>query len=197
MPAKQLHLVIFGGQGAGKGTQAKVLTERYGLVYLGMGDLLRELAEEQTPMGKRVRKLVEGGNLVPDEFADQIVALKLGEIPPSTGFILDGYPRTLEQARALKHTLAGLDRMQPQPVFINLEVPRSELLVRLRKRRYTEGRYDDTEEGIAQRLKLYDEHTKPVLAAVKDWAQILHVDGHQTVKAVAKEIMTKIEKHAA
>jgi adenylate kinase len=194
MPNRQHQLIIFGGQGAGKGTQAKILAKHYGLIYLGTGELFREMAEENTPMGQRVQKILEGGNLVPDDLTDQIVALKLGEIPPQVGFILDGYPRNLSQAKAFKHTLSGLDRLLPKPVFLNLRVPREEQLVRLRKRRYTEGRYDDTEAGIAQRLKIYDEHTKPVLEAVKEWAHVLRIDGNQPVETVTEEIITKVEK---
>jgi adenylate kinase len=194
MPNTQLHLIIFGGQGAGKGTQAKILAKQYGLIYLGTGELFREMAEEDTPMGERVKKILEGGNLVPDDLTDQIVALKLGEIPPRVGFILDGYPRNLSQAKAFHHTLSGLDRLLPKPIFLNLRVPRDEQLTRLRKRRYTEGRYDDTEAGIAQRLKIYDEHTKPVLEAVKDWAHVLRIDGNQPVEAVTKEITGKVKE---
>lgn len=194
MHGQQLHLVIFGGQGAGKGTQAKLLAKRYGLIYLGTGELFRELASERTPMGQRVKDILEAGNLVPDDLTDQIVALKLGEIPPSVGFILDGYPRNLSQAKAFKHTLSGLDRLLPQPIFLNLRVPRDEQLTRLRKRRYTEGRYDDTEAGIAQRLKIYDEHTQPVLDAVKEWAKVVRIDGNQEIDAVTDEIVAKVEK---
>lgn len=187
------HLIIFGGQGAGKGTQAKLLAKRYGLIYLGTGESFRELAGETTPMGKRVKDILEQGNLVPNDLTDQIVALKLGEIPPSVGFILDGYPRNLSQAKNFHHTLSGLDRLIPKPIFLNLRVPREEQLTRLRKRRYTEGRYDDTEAGIAQRLKIYDEHTKPVLEAVKDWAEVVRINGNQSVEAVTKEIVNKVE----
>lgn len=194
MSQTQYHLVIFGGQGSGKGTQAKILTEKFGLIYLGVGELLREMAETDNPMGRRVKKIVESGKLVPDELATQIVDLKLGQIPPSVGFILDGYPRNLAQARELKRALSGLERLVPKPVFLNLRVPREELLTRLRKRRYIEGRYDDTEEGISQRLKIYDEHTKPVLDAVKSWAEVINIDGDQSIEAVTKEITEKLEK---
>jgi adenylate kinase len=194
MPNQQHHLIIFGGQGAGKGTQAKLLAKRYGLIYLGTGEIFRELAEENTPMGTRVKQILEQGNLVPDDLTDQIVALKLGEIPPSVGFVLDGYPRNLSQAKNFKHTLSGLDRLLPKPVFINLRVPRDEQLKRLRKRRYTEGRYDDTEAGITQRLKIYDEHTQPVLDAVKDWAAVVRINGDQPIEEVTTEIIGKLEK---
>lgn len=192
---KQYHLIIFGGQGAGKGTQAKVLAAKFGLIYLGTGDLFRELAEENSPLGKRVNETISGGNLVPDELADQIVALKLGDIPPSVGFILDGYPRTTAQAEVLHKTLNGLSRLVPQPLFINLEVPRAELLKRLRKRRVIENRADETDEAIRRRLKIYDEQTKPLLDSVSHWSGVLHVNGDQSIENVTKEIIKKL-KHA-
>lgn len=194
---KQYHLVIFGGQGSGKGTQARILEKKLGVVYIGLGDLLRELADENHPTAKKVRQTLAVGDLMPDEFMNQMVALKLGNIPPNVGFILDGYPRTIAQAGGLHQTLAGLTRLIPQPVFINLEVPKSELLKRLHKRRHLEQREDETDAAIARRLSIYEERTKPVLDSVGAWAKILHINGHQPISKVTEEILEKLEDHEA
>lgn len=191
---KQHHLVIFGGQGSGKGTQARILEKELGVVYIGLGDLLRELAIEDHPTAKKIRQTLILGDLVPDEFMNQMVALKLGNIPPSVGFILDGYPRTVPQAAGLHQTLGGLARLIPRSVFINLEVPKEELLKRLRKRRHTEQREDESEEAIARRLSIYEERTRPVLDAVAAWADIAHIDGDQTIPKVTEEIVKKVEE---
>ena len=194
---KQYHLVIFGGQGSGKGTQARILEKKLGVVYIGLGDLLRELADENHPTAKKVRQTLAVGDLMPDEFMNQMVALKLGNIPPIVGFILDGYPRTVAQAAGLHQTLAGLTRLIPKPIFINLEAPKSELLKRLHKRRELENREDETDEAIARRLSIYEERTKPVLDSVGAWANILHVNGHQPIAKVTDEILEKLENHEA
>lgn len=191
---RQYHLIIFGSQGSGKGTQAKILADQYNLVYLGTGELFRELAEENTALGKRVRETVNRGNLVPDALVDQIVALKLGDIPPSFGFMLDGYPRTVAQAEVLHKTLNGLSRLVPRPLFLNLEVSRRELVRRLHRRRVIENRADETDEAISQRLKIYQERTKPLLDSVRGWAGVLRINGEQSIAAVTKEIIRKLEQ---
>lgn len=187
------HLVIFGAQGSGKGTQAKRLVERLGVIYIGLGDILREISQEKSPFGSRVFETVKAGQLVPNELVDQLVSQKVGDLPPSVGFILDGYPRNQAQADALRHTLTGLSRLNPPPVFINLEVPEPELLARLAKRRETEGRHDDTEETIAERLDIYERETKPALDSIAQWATLLHINGNQPVDTVTEEIISKLD----
>lgn len=187
------HLVIFGPQGSGKGTQAKILAERFGLVYLGTGELFREMAEEGSPIAERLRKILASGELVSDDLTGQIVAQKLGDIPPSVGFILDGYPRNIAQANFFRKTLEGLERTVPKPIFIYLGVPQEEVLERLRKRRKLEHRIEDkTDEAIVQRLKLYEEKTAPLLDEVADWAEIIHINGNQPIAAVTKDIINKV-----
>lgn len=187
-----LHLIIFGQQGSGKGTQARALSRRYGLAYLGLGELFRELAEENSPTGQRVRNTINAGRLLPDPVTNQLVSQKLGNIPPAEGFILDGYPRNLQQAEALHQTLRGLGRLVPRPIFLNLEMPRERLFSRLEKRHKTERRADDTAEAIANRLEIYDRETHPILKAVVDWADVVSVNGDQTVEKVTDELVSVI-----
>src|SRR5688500_9500366 len=103
MAHKLMHLMIFGGQGAGKGTQAKLLSREYGLVHIELGHRLREMADEQSPIAPRISEMVKRGHLIPDDLATEIIELQIGGIPPDTGFILDGYPRTVDQAGQLHH----------------------------------------------------------------------------------------------
>ncbi|MDP9212310.1 MAG: nucleoside monophosphate kinase [bacterium] len=192
MRHRRLHLIVFGAQGVGKGTQAKILAERFGLVHANTGERLREMAEEQSAIGARISETLKRGHLVSDELATEMIELQVGGIPPDTGFVLDGYPRNLYQAEQLHRILAGLGRLDPKPVFINFEVPQPKLVERLLKRREIEGRHDDIEPVIKQRHELYQEQTEPVLDAVKDWADIVQVDGDQLVGAVAEETIRKL-----
>lgn len=192
MSHRLLHLVISGGQGAGKGTQAKLLSTEYGLVHIEIGNRLREMAEEQSPIASRISESLRQGHLIPDDLATEIIELQLGGIPPNTGFILDGYPRTVDQAGQLHHMLRGFNRLDPKPVFINLDVPKGELTRRLLKRRQLEGRHDDIAPVIKRRHALYHEQTRPVLDAVKEWADVITVNGDQPPESVAKEIKAKL-----
>ncbi len=194
MSQKLLHLVVFGKQGAGKGTQAKALSRHYGLVYLGLGELFRELAEENTPIAQRVKRTIDAGHLIPDPITNQLVAQKLGNIPPSEGFVLDGYPRNVLQAQALHRTLHGLNRLVPKPAFLNLEIDQEELLGRLAKRRQTEQRVDDSDAGIAKRLEIYHNETHPVLESVAEWAEVFGIDGNRTVAEVTAAIHAALDK---
>lgn len=193
MSSKLLHLIVFGKQGAGKGTQAKELSRHYGLVYLGPGELYRELAEENTPVANRVKRTMEAGHLIPDPITNQLVAQKLGNIPPSEGFVLDGYPRNLVQAKALHQTLHGLKRLIPKPILLNLEISQDQLLARLAKRRGIENRADDSEEAITRRLEIYDKETYPVLEDIASWATIVPIDGNQPVPAVTTTIQAALD----
>ncbi|MEX2043500.1 MAG: nucleoside monophosphate kinase [Patescibacteria group bacterium] len=193
MSHRLLHLVIFGGQGAGKGTQAKLLSTEYGLVHIEIGNRLREMAEEQSPIASRISETLRQGHLIPDDLVTEIIELQLGGIPPNTGFILDGYPRTVDQAGQLHHMLRGFNRLDPKPAFINLDVPKGELTKRLLKRRQLEGRHDDIAPVIKRRHTLYHEQTRPVLDAVKEWADVITVNGDQPPESVVKEIKAKLQ----
>lgn len=189
------NLIIFGAQGSGKGTQAHLLQERLGLVYIGLGRLYRQYASEPTSFGQQIKEIIDKGNLVPDEITDQVVAQKIGDLPPEVCFILDGYPRNLNQSKALHRTLQSQERILPPPIVLNLLVPQDELLRRLRKRRDIEGRDDDSDEGIARRLEIYKHDTEPLLDDMRTWAEVIDVDGHQSIAEVAAEIKDKLDAH--
>jgi len=163
-------LVIFGRQGAGKGTQAARIVDHYGVAHISTGDMLRAERDAGTELGLKANEYMSAGNLVPDDVIIGVAKSRLTspEVEAS-GFILDGFPRTIDQAQALIDHLgtAGLDAV------INLEVPLDEVKTRMMSR----GREDDTEEAIAQRLDLYEQETRPVLAWFAEQGLLVTVDG--------------------
>lgn len=186
--AERHHVVLIGPPGAGKGTQAQRLAERLGAAHLEVGALLRQMASEDSPLGSQVRPLIVTGNLVPDHLTDEVVGERLRALPTDRGFVLDGYPRNVRQARALHRLLGALGRLEPRPVFVHLDVPRDVLMARLRRRRELDGRGDDSEDVIARRLEVYATETEPVRDAVTDWADVVTIDGDQPPQTVADAI---------
>ena len=151
-------------QGSGKGTQAKRLASEYGLVHLSTGDMLRQAIAEGTELGRRVKPILEAGDLVPDDLMIELIRERLQSPDTADGFILDGFPRTMAQADALDAMLAEIDR--PLAVVLELQVPDEVAIERLRKRAVEEGRSDDTPEAIAKRIELYHQETKPLVCAL-------------------------------
>lgn len=187
------QLVIFGGQGSGKGTQAARLAEQFGLESIGTGDILRRMASEGTPAGDKIAKIIGAGQLVPDDMIAEIVSLQLESLPADRGFVLEGYPRTVRQADLLREVLDRLGRSPASVVFITLDVPRDVVVKRLLER----GRHDDTQELIEERLRLYEEQTTPVLKAVEQWATVVHINGNQPVETVTEEISNQLNNAQA
>jgi adenylate kinase len=185
-----LGLVILGRQGSGKGTQALRLAERYGVVHISTGDMLRAAVAEGSPLGLRARTIMDAGDLVPDDIMCEIVADRLERDDVVThGFLLDGFPRTLAQAEALVE-VAG-DAID---LAINLDVPVDEVTRRMVAR----GRADDTPDAIARRLSLYEEQTEPLLAWFDDRGRLAVVDGIGSETDVFGRLCAAIESlHAA
>jgi adenylate kinase len=194
MTPKRHHVVVTGAPGAGKGTQAAQLAERLGAAHLEVGALFRQLAAGQSPLGAQVRELIATGSLVPDDVTDEVVSGRLRALPPDQGFVLDGYPRNVRQARALQRLLAELGRLEPRPVFVRLDVPRDVLIARLRRRRDLEDRGDDTDEVIARRLEIYEAETAPVRDVVSEWADVVTIDGDRSPEAVTDEIAAVLRR---
>jgi adenylate kinase len=193
MTARPYRVVMLGAPGSGKSTHAARLAERLGAAHLNLGSMFREAAAKDTPLARQIGALVAAGKLVPDEIADQIIRERIEALPADREFVLEGYPRSAEQAGALHRLLADVGRLQPRPVFVQLDTTRDELLRRLRGRRDTEDRSDDTDEVIAQRLEIYDETTTPVLDMVAEWAELVRVNGDQTVDGVFDEIVRALD----
>jgi adenylate kinase len=178
---------MLGKQGAGKGTQGERIAAHYGIVHLSTGDLFRAQAEGGTEFGRRAKQYMDRGELVPDEIVIGLVqeCLEPGG-PLSDGFVLDGFPRTREQAEALEEILADQD---PLDLVINLQVPTHIVIARMLAR----GRDDDTEEAISRRLELYDRETAPIVDFYRELGKLADVDGVGSLEEVYARILTAVE----
>ncbi|HSL58586.1 MAG TPA: adenylate kinase [Acidimicrobiales bacterium] len=181
-----LKLVLLGRQGAGKGTQAVRLAERYGALHISTGDMLRAAVAEGTEMGRKAGEIMDRGDLVPDEVMIGIVDERLAK-PDAVehGFLLDGFPRTVAQAQALDALLAParLDAV------VNIDVPLDEVRDRMRSR----GRADDTDEAIERRLALYEEQTSPLIDHYEAEGLLVVVDGLGSMDEVFDRLVVAID----
>ena len=167
-----LRMVILGRQGSGKGTQSARLVEAYGCVHVSTGDMLRAAVAEGTELGRAAEAVMAAGGLVGDEIMNGIVRQRLGRADvTASGVLLDGYPRTADQADALESALADLG--QRLAVAVNLDVPIDEVKARMMER----ARSDDTAEAISRRLALYEEQTAPLLEWFRRRGLLATVDG--------------------
>jgi len=212
-----LRLVIFGPPGAGKGTQAKLLSERLGVPHIATGDMLREAVKAGTRLGGLAKKYMDEGRLVPDEVVIGMVEERLRQPDCSKGFILDGFPRTIEQAEALDSELEKLGLKLD--AVLNLEVGDEEVVKRIALRRTCrscgavfhlifnpprrEGvcdrcggelyqRDDDREEVVRNRLKVYRQQTKPLLEFYRRRGLLRDVNGERSIEDVFKEILAAL-----
>lgn len=183
-----LNIVLFGPPGAGKGTQALKLSEKYNLKHISTGDILRNEIAQSTPLGLKVKSIMERGELVSDEILIEILQSVIGKNPDVKGFIFDGFPRTIPQAVALKKML-GLTGVHIAGV-ISLAVEDEELVRRLLNRALELGRSDDTEEVIRRRLEVYNAQTKPLLDFYHDSGLLQEIRGTGTIDAIFERICT-------
>jgi len=178
-----LNLVLFGPPGAGKGTQSQKLIEKYGLIHLSTGDLLRIEKDNGTPLGLEAKKLMDDGKLVPDEVVIGIISNKLDANLNAKGFIFDGFPRTVAQAEALDTLLES--KKTPITVMIALQVPDDELERRLLLRGKDSGRPDDANpEVIRKRIKEYNDKTAPVAGFYKTQNKYNSINGIGSVNEI-------------
>lgn len=182
-----LNIVLFGPPGAGKGTQSEYLIEKYGLVHLSTGDLLRAEIAGGTELGLEAKKLMDQGMLVPDEVVIGMIRGRVEGNPDAKGFIFDGFPRTKEQAKALDVMLEASNLSITK--MVALEVEEKELTKRLLERGKDSGRADDQDESvIANRIKTYNEKTAPVKAYYGDQNKLAEVDGIGAISEVFDRI---------
>lgn len=187
-----LNIALFGPPGAGKGTQSKLLMDKYNLVYISTGDILRQEIVEKTELGLEAKSIIEKGGLVPDEIIVQIIEKKMETNPESAGFLFDGFPRTFVQAYILEGLL--LKRHTSLMSLISLEVPQDECLKRLLIRAKDSGRTDDTKDVIEYRLKEYDEKTIPVLDFYKERGILVPIKGTGKIENISATVIEKIEQ---
>ncbi len=178
-------IVMFGPPGAGKGTQAQILANTFGFYHISTGNIFREEISRKTPLGREVAEIVRAGELVPDEITVEILRNALQRLPKKR-FLLDGFPRTIAQARALDRLLKGLG--ESVGVVVSLEVPEEELIRRLLHRAEVEGRSDDSEEVIRRRFEEYRNKTAPLLDHYERQGKLCRVNGVGSVEEVAQRL---------
>ena len=186
-----LRALLLAPPGAGKGTQGEVLAERFGVAHLATGDMLRRHVADGTPLGKRAEPYMTKGELVPDEIVNELVGQSIAGPEPLEGFVLDGFPRTIEQAQAAYEW--GLANNRTFNAVIALAVPEDELLRRMLERGRRQGRADDTEATVRHRQAVYEESTKPLLDFYRDRGILAEVDGVGTIDDVAERIRAAID----
>ncbi|MCU7495574.1 MAG: adenylate kinase [Ignavibacteria bacterium] len=213
-----MRIVIFGAPGVGKGTQAHILSEKLDIPHISTGDILRNAIKNETALGLEAKKLVESGNLVPDDIMAGIVKDVLSDKSCEKGFILDGYPRTLEQARLLDEILKSLP--VDSQYFLAIDVDDEVIVQRLTNRLTCKicgnifnisdlrdlkicpkcngidsffKRKDDEESVIRNRLKVFHSTTKPVLEYYTSQGRLKYVDGTMPVDKVAEELLQEIK----
>jgi adenylate kinase len=184
--AGKMRIVLLGPPGAGKGTQASAIVEIKGIPHVSTGDMLRAAVKAGTPIGKQAKAIMDAGELVSDEVVIGIAEERLGEPDAKKGFLLDGFPRTLAQAEALERLLSKLGT--PLDCCLALTVDNEAVVQRLLKRAQIEGRADDNEATIRERMRVYDEQTAPLLGFYRSRGRLVEVSGVGTVEAVGKRI---------
>jgi len=185
------RLLIVGPPGAGKGTQAARLTQRFGIPAIATGDIFRANIKNQTPLGVEVKAIVDAGDYVPDTLTNALVTHRLEEEDALDGFLLDGYPRTTDQIAFLDALLAK--RGQSLDAVIQLVADQEEVVTRLRKRAIEQGRTDDTEEAIRHRQEVYARETAPLIPVFRERGILIEVDGLGDIDEISSRIADALE----
>lgn len=180
-----------GPPGAGKGTQAKFVAEHFGVPAISTGDIFRANVSQGTPLGVEAKKFMDAGEYVPDAVTNQMVRNRIAEPDADTGFLLDGYPRTLAQVEELDAMIADTGHQLDAVVVIKADS--DELVERLLARAEIEGRADDTEEVIRRRQEIYLAETDPLIAVYRERGLVHEIDGMGAVEDVTKRIFEALD----
>ncbi len=207
-------IIFFGAPGAGKGTQAKIISKKLNIPHISTGDILRDAIRKKTDLGMAAKDIMDKGNLVPDELMGELIARVLLDKKCSKGFILDGFPRTLNQAKILQPILTHISKSKP--IIINLKIDDEVIIKRLSQRRECSAcgnivnlnylsnknkcpvcgsvntfikRKDDEESVIKNRLAVFHKATEPVLDFYKEHVNIFNIDATLTVEEITKQII--------
>ena len=186
-----MRMVLIGPPGAGKGTQAKLLCERLGIPHISTGEIFRQNISEGTELGQRAKAYIEKGEYVPDSVTVPMVKARLSAPDTTDGFLLDGFPRTVAQARVLREELDSMD--SALDVVLEITADADEVVKRMLKRAAQEHRPDDNEEVIKHRLEVYRELTEPIATYYEEHDLLKQVDGIGTVEEVAERISEVIK----
>ena len=188
-----MNILVLGPQGSGKGTQAKKIAVTYGVPHIATGDIIREMKERDTDLGRQLRDVYERGDLVEDELMIDLIRDRLSRGDTVPGFILDGFPRTMVQAEALDDLLREFERTID--IVFEFQVPdRAQLLDRMLERAAVENRADDTAEAIARRLELYDTETAPLVEYYRATrGNVVGIHADRTIDEVWAEICQTLD----
>ncbi|WP_394552957.1 adenylate kinase [Agromyces sp. MMS24-JH15] len=184
--ARSARFLIVGPQGSGKGTQGVLVAEAFGVPQVSTGDIFRANISGGTELGTIVKAIIEAGDLVPDELTSALVRDRLAEPDADCGFLLDGYPRNRGQVDDLEAFLGS--RGESLDAVIELDVPREESISRISRRAVEQGRTDDTEEVIANRLAIYERETAPILDVYRAQGVVVRIDGVGSLAEVTARI---------
>jgi adenylate kinase len=185
-------MILFGPPGAGKGTQASALVDRYHIVHISTGDIFRENVGNETELGLRAKQYMDAGDLVPDEVVIAMVEDRLAQEDVREGFLLDGFPRTAAQVAALDEILAA--QGHELDAVIRLVVDDNELVARLLQRAEEQGRSDDTRDVIANRLDNYRAETEPAVTAYRARGILHDIDGEGDIADVRERVLAAAAK---
>jgi adenylate kinase len=186
-----MNVLLIGPPGSGKGTQGERLSQRLGLEHLAAGDLLRAEVDAGTPLGNEVSELMRKGDLVPDGVIIRLLMPRVLAASEAAGYLLDGFPRTVEQAVEARKLFDTADAGPDAVIY--LDAPREELVRRILARAETEGRPDDNPETVANRLKVFDEATSPLVDYYRGRGLLHVVDADQDENAVTEDILTVLD----
>ncbi len=187
-----MRLLLIGPPGSGKGTQAVHIAERFGITHISSGDLLRQHIKNGTSIGRTVKAYMERGDLVPDGIVMDVLRKPVQAASERGGYVLDGFPRTVEQAEAAY--LVARDLNASVQAALYFDVPRDELIRRMLARGRATGRTDDTEEVIKHRLDVYDEHTLPLLDYYARREKLISVNGARPVPEVTWSAIVQLQR---
>ena len=180
-----------GPPGAGKGTQAKVVADHFGIPAISTGDIFRANVSRGTPLGKKAEEYMDAGEYVPDEVTNLMVRARIDEPDAVRGFLLDGYPRTLAQVEELDGMIAFTGHRLDAVVVLTVDA--DEIVARLLQRAEVEGRADDTEEVVRRRQEVYGEQTEPLIEVYRIRGIVHEIDGMGVVEDVTKRIFDALD----
>jgi len=189
-----MRIVILGAPGSGKGTQAKMLVGNLGVPHISTGVLLRNAAKRGTELGLLAKSIIDKGELLPDNIMSDMIEERLGRDDVANGFILDGYPRNVAQAKSLDAMLERLGR--PVQEIIHIDVDPEQIIKRLAKRQKLEGRVDDAEITVRNRMRVYAEQTAPVADYYEVSGRLTRVLGDGAKEEIFQRILSVLNIHA-
>lgn len=187
------YYILFGPPGAGKGTQASSMVEKYNLCHLSTGDLLRSEMAAGTPLGLQAKALINAGSLVPDEVVEGMIEAKFDSVGGVEGFLLDGFPRTIAQAEALDAILAK--KGEGVTAVVSLMIPDEMIKERIKGRAMVEGRADDASEAtIFNRIRTYHDKTEPLVEYYRACGKYHEIDGTHSIEKVRESIFSLMDR---